>query len=104
MKIESKLLNKICDWRDIAEKQKDYFIKFALEYFTFNALLRIAYFPDRIGVRDRDLINRLKEDEECKEYIVYDRKIKDWIQRFKDELDGRPLKNLSRNLDIRLQA
>lgn len=98
----NELLDKISKWRKVAENQEDYFIKFALEYFTFNALLRIAYSPNRVGVRDRDLINKLKEDKKCREFVMSDSGIKRWIEQFKNELDKKALKNLSRNSDIRL--
>ena len=97
------IISKIKSWRDAANDYEDYFIKFALEYFVFNALLRITYFPNRDGVRssffDKDLINRLKQDSECENYILKNRK--EWINEFKKELDRKPLKNLTRNKKLR---
>ena len=60
----TEIISKIKSWRNVANDYEDYFIKFALEYFVFNALLRITYFPNRDGVKDRGLINRLKQDSE----------------------------------------
>jgi len=98
----AEIISKIKSWRDVAKSYEDYFIKFALEYFVFNALLRITYFPNRDGVRDRALINRLKQDTECKNYVLKNRK--EWINEFKEELDRKPLKNLTRNRNLRLES
>jgi len=95
----TEIISKIKSWRNVANDYEDYFIKFALEYFVFNALLRITYFPNRDGVIDRDLIDRLKQDSECKNYILKNRK--EWINEFKKELDRKPLKNLTRNKKLR---
>ena len=97
----TEIISKIKSWRNVANDYEDYFIKFALEYFVFNALLRITYFPNRDGVRDRDLIDRLKQDSRCKSYILKNRK--EWINEFKKELDRKPLKNLTRNRSLRLE-
>ena len=98
----TEIISKIKSWRNVANDYEDYFIKFALEYFVFNALLRITYFPNRDGVKDRDLINRLKQDSECKNYILKNRK--EWINEFKKELDRKPLKNLTRIENLRLES
>jgi len=98
----TEIISKIKSWRNVANDYEDYFIKFALEYFVFNALLRITYFPNRDGVIDRDLIDRLKQDSECKNYILKNRK--EWINEFKKELDRKPLKNLTRNENLRLES
>jgi len=98
----TEIISKIKSWRDAANDYEDYFIKFALEYFVFNALLRITYFPNRDGVRDRNLINRLKQDSECKNYILKNRK--EWINEFRKELNRKPLKNLTRIENLRLES
>ena len=98
----TEIISKIKSWRNVANDYEDYFIKFALEYFVFNALLRITYFPNRDGVIDRDLIDRLKQDSECKNYILKNRK--EWINEFKKELDRKPLKNLTRIENLRLES
>ena len=96
------IISKIKSWRDAANDYEDYFIKFALEYFVFNALLRITYFPNRDGVKDRNLINRLKQDSECKSYIL--KNTKEWINEFRKELNRKPLKNLTKNKNLRLES
>ena len=98
----TEIISKIKSWRNVANDYEDYFIKFALEYFVFNALLRITYFPNRDGVKDRGLINRLKQDSECKNYIL--KNTKKWINEFKKELDRKPLKNLTRIENLRLES
>ena len=88
-----KIIQKTKEWRKIAMKQQDFFVKFALEYFCFNALLGITYCPDKI-MQDRKLINKLKGDNGCKKYVLTNRK--EWIEKLKDELDKKPLTNLTR--------
>jgi len=85
---------KIESWRVIAEKQEDYFLKFAVEYFAFNALLKLVFFPNRKVVSDRWLIDKLKKDENCKAYYSTNAII--YIKKLKRELDRKPLINLTR--------
>ena len=54
-----KIIEKIKSWMEFANENNDPFIKFAVEYFAFNALLRLNFSRNRI-VRDRTLIRRLK--------------------------------------------
>lgn len=94
-------IERIKKWRNIAEKQEDFFVKFALEYFAFNALIRIAYYPDRNAVRDRDLIEKLKGDEICMAEFLSNNK--NWIDELKGELDRKPLQNLTRNKELKIE-
>jgi len=63
------LVEKIKEWRKLAEEFEDYFVRFALEYFCFNALLRLTYYLGNKLAKDRDLINELKKDTECRTYV-----------------------------------
>ena len=56
----------IKNWHKKAEKEKDYFIKFILEYISFIAYLH----RDQPGNNDRNLIQNLKTKEHLKnEYL-----------------------------------
>lgn len=91
---EPSFIPEIKQWRVIAKRQEDYFLKFAVEYFAFITLLRLAFFPESEAVTDRKLIDRLKGEENCKNHCLdYTPK---WIEDLKQELDRKPLKNLTR--------
>lgn len=97
------LVEKGKEWRKIAKEQDDFFVKFALEYFTFNALLRIVYFPNAEAVKDRDLINRLKSDHNCKNFVLKNENEGKWIKELKEELGRKPLQNLTRRREIKAE-
>lgn len=88
------LLERIKSWREIAREQNDYFVKFALEYFAFNALARVIAASNKGAILDRDIINRIKNDEECRSWVLG--KSSDWIKSLKGELVQKPLINLTR--------
>ena len=94
------LIKKIKKWRELAQDYEDYFIKFALEYFIFNALLRVVFFPDKEAIKDKMLIDKLKEDEECKDFILKEKE--SWIKKLKTELEIKPLSNPTRNNTLTL--
>jgi len=90
---------KVKSWRTLASQQSDYFIKFALEYFAFNALLRLKYLSiEEKFRRDRILINRLKDCANCEQVISAEA-----IGELKTLLDEKPLKNLTRNKNIKIK-
>jgi hypothetical protein len=91
-----KIIQKVKSWRDLANQQNDYFIKFALEYFAFNALLRLNFSMGELE-RDRNLIERLKGCANCKRFISAT-----YIGELKTLLDEKPLKNLTRNKNIKI--
>jgi len=88
------LIGKIKSWREIGLEQRDVFVKFALEYFAFNALARLYLAPNEEVILDRRLIVKIKQDEGCKHYILnHNRR---WIAQLKEELRQKPLINLTR--------
>lgn len=89
-----KFIESIEGWRGKAKEQKDDFLKFAVEYFAFNALLNLNFFP-REEKNDRFRIEELKKEKECKTYCI--RYAEKWIKELKEELDGKPLINLTRS-------
>ena len=95
------LIKKIKKWRELAQDYEDYFIKFALEYFVFNALLRIVFFPDKEAIKDKTLIDKLKEDDECKDFVLKGKE--SWIKKLKTELERKPLSNPTRNNTLTLE-
>jgi hypothetical protein len=88
------LFERIKFWREIARKQNDYFVKFALEYFAFNALARVIAASNKGAILDRDIINRIKNDEDCRSWVLGKRS--DWRKSLKGELVQKPLINLTR--------
>lgn len=84
----------IKNWHKKAEIEKDYFIKFILEYISFIAYLN----RDQPGNKDRKLIQNLKTNELLKnEYLdkLEKRLIKDLII----ELELNPIKNVTKQYD-----
>jgi hypothetical protein len=94
----SQFIEKIKGWREVVKTQNDYFIKFAIEYFVFNALLRIHFFPDKLAVRDRDLIDKLKQNDKCRDLLMNSHKR--FIMELIEELQQKPLVNLTRNKEL----
>lgn len=88
------LIEKIKSWREIAVEQGDNFVKFALEYFAFNALARLYLAPNDEVVIDRQLINKVKQNEGYKNYILTHNQR--WVAKLKEELSQKPLINLAR--------
>jgi hypothetical protein len=56
-----KFTERIEGWRVKAKEQDDDFLKFAIEYFAFNALLNLNFFP-REERNDRSRIEELKKE------------------------------------------
>ena len=79
------------EWEYAAQREKSYFVKFALEYFAFNSLLRLKFSDDH--TRDRDLIERFKGWVQCKNPQFED---KDAIRNLMKTTRERSLKNLTR--------
>ncbi len=94
------LIKRIKEWRSIAEKQEDFFVNFALEYFAFNGLIRITY-PEINSVKNRDLIKKLKRYERCKAEFL--RNNKNLINELKRELDRKTLQNLTKNTELKIE-
>ncbi|ALM76053.1 hypothetical protein TBCH5v1_2152 [Thermococcus barophilus] len=53
------ILDRAIEWRKVADKQDDPFLKFAIEYIAFNALCRAKYGYKK---KDRDIIESLKKE------------------------------------------
>ncbi len=84
----------IKNWHKKAEKEKDYFIKFILEYISFISYLN----RDQPGNNDRKLIQNLKTKELLKnEYL--NKLDKEFIKNLIYELDLNPIKNVTRPND-----
>ena len=92
---------KIDTWRNVAKEQEDFFLKFAVEYFAFNALLKVVYYRESPVVNDKNLINKLKADQGCENYFLSN--ASKYITELKNELDSQPLKNLTRPNNSHLQ-
>ena len=94
-----KIIEKIKSWMEFANENNDPFIKFAVEYFALNALLRLN-FSKNVIVKDRILIERLKG------YLAHrDKQIikPEHIEEFKKILIERELKNLTNNRRIKAE-
>jgi len=94
----NKVIRKINSWRKVANQRRDYFMRFALEYFAFNALLRLNFSRGEIE-RDRTLIERLKDCVHCRDIINANH-----ARELKTILDERPLQNLTTNRTIRING
>lgn len=53
------IVDRAVEWRRVANKQDDPFLKFAIEYIAFNALCRAKYGYEK---HDRDIIEALKRE------------------------------------------
>ena len=84
----------IKNWHKKAEKEKDYFIKFILEYISFIAYLN----KDQPSNKDRKLIQNLKTNELLKnEYLnKLDKRL---IKNLMNELEISPIKNVTKHYD-----
>ncbi len=89
-------VEKVKNWLPLVDAQNNEFVKFAVEFFAFNALLRLRYSHDRVS-RERDLIEKLKKDKECYKWFISSEDIKDSLKQVILELNNEPLKNLTRN-------
>lgn len=87
-----RIILKVKSWRKIAKKYDDYFIKFALEYFAFIALLRINYSKNEYVI-DRNLIDSLKKSIRNNRNIIKESNIRD----LKTLLDEKPLRKWKRD-------
>lgn len=88
-------ISRVTNWRTLAKKQEDGFLRFALEYFAFNALLKAVLSPNQLAGQDRRLIDMLKQDENCEAHVNADAAL--YIKHLKFELDRSPLVNLTRS-------
>lgn len=93
--MESKnYIEAIKNWHKKAEKEKDYFVKFILEYISFIAYLN----RDQPDNKDRSLIQNLKTNELLKnEYLnKLDKRL---IKNIINELELNPIKNVTKHYD-----
>ena len=84
----------IKNWHKKAEKEKDYFVKFILEYISFIAYLN----RDQPGNNDRKLIQNLKTNDVLKKDYL-NKLDKRLIENIISELEINPIKNVTREYD-----
>ena len=88
-----KYLKLIESWHKMAEKQSDYFLKFILEYISFNAWVKQQNSQKDLFTKERNMINAIKLNKsiiKCYLKIVDKDLIKDLIE----ILDNHPIENV----------
>jgi hypothetical protein len=95
-------LRKAIEWHKRANDEDDPFVKFALEYIAFEALLQWLYrHIDHYGTNEnktRRLIQRVKQDSEVEELFMKKNSNIDLTNRI-NELKKNPLRNISYSED-----
>ena len=100
MKEVEEIISVTEEWRTAADKEKSYFVKYALEFFAFNSLLRLNFGNGREP--ERNLIERCKGCLRCNEQSIND-DLKNAIQAMLKITRENPLKNLTRQRRINIK-
>ncbi len=91
----------IGEWKNAAKNENSYFAEFILEYFAFNSLLRITFAPNE-RLTDKTLIARFKGWVKCRNLMFEYEKDKNILQELMRITGERPLKNSTRNENVRI--